>query len=164
MWSTKQQRLSNSRNRKKGFFSIFEILKPIGGLAEIPETGYLNCDGSPTKSFLIDQRRKGETKYWRMSFGKREQTELYDLINDPDCITNLAGLPKFYKVEKSLRIQLQKELRDQNDPRMFDRGFLFDKYPFVGDWNNFYERYMTRKKTPRTGWVNGSDYEKKPLD
>ena len=31
-------------------------------------------------------------------------------------------------------------------------------------WNNFYERYMSGKKTPRTGWVNGSDYEKKPLD
>ena len=52
----------------------------------------------------------------------------------------------------------------QKDPRMFDRGFLFDKYPFVGDWNNFYERYMSGKKTPRTGWVNGSDYERKPLD
>ena len=148
---------------KKDFLYIrnFETDRWPGGN---PETGYLNCDGSPIKSLLIDQRRKGETKYWRMSFGKRKQTELYDLINDPDCVVNLAGNPKFYKVEKNLRVQLQIELKKQKDPRMFDRGFLFDKYPFVGDWNNFYERYMSGKKTPRTGWVNGSDYEKKPLD
>jgi hypothetical protein len=99
-----------------------------------------------------------------MSFGKRNQTELFDLINDPDCVVNLAGNPKFYTVEKNLRVQLQIELKKQKDPRMFDRGFIFDKYPFVGDWNNFYERYMSGKKTPRTGWVNRSDYEKKPLD
>jgi arylsulfatase A-like enzyme len=148
---------------KKDFLYIrnFETDRWPGGN---PETGYLNCDGSPIKSLLIDQRRKGETKYWQMSFGKRKQTELYDLINDPDCVVNLAGNPKFYKVEKNLRVQLQIELKKQKDPRMFDRGFVFDKYPFVGDWNNYYERHMSGKKTPRTGWVNGSDYEKKPLD
>jgi hypothetical protein len=59
-----------------------------------------------------------------MSFGKRKQTELYDLINDPDCVVNLAGNPKFYKVEKNLRVQLQIELKKQKDPRMFDRGFF----------------------------------------
>ena len=148
---------------KKDFLYIrnFETDRWPGGN---PETGYLNCDGSPIKSLLIDQRRKGETKYWRMSFGKRKQTELYDLINDPDCVVNLAGNPKFYKVEKNLRLQLQIELKKQKDPRMFDRGFLFDKYPFVGDWNNFYERYTTGKKTPGTGWVNRTDYERRPLD
>ena len=99
-----------------------------------------------------------------MSFGKRKQTELYDLTMDSDCVVNLAGNLKYQNVEKTLRVKLQEELKKQNDPRMFDRGFLFDKYPFVGDWNNFYERYMSGKKTPRTGWVKRSDYEKKPID
>jgi hypothetical protein len=98
-----------------------------------------------------------------MNFGKRKQTELYDLKKDPDCVVNLAGSEKVYKIEKSLRVELQIELKKQKDPRMFDRGFIFDKYPFVGDWNNYYERFTTGKKTPSTGWVNRSDYERGPL-
>ena len=133
---------------------------PVGN----PETGYLNCDGSPTKTLILDQRRNGETKYWKLNFGKRRQTEFFDLIKDPDCVNNLAGNPKFFKIEKDLRIQLQYELKKQGDPRMFDRGFIFDKYPFVRDWNNFYEMFISGKTTPRTGWVNQSDYEKKPIN
>src|SRR5690606_40014593 len=31
-----------------------------------PETGYLNCDGSPTKTYILDTRRKkGITEYWQ---------------------------------------------------------------------------------------------------
>jgi arylsulfatase A-like enzyme len=133
---------------------------PIGN----PETGYLNCDGSPTKTLILNQRRKGEEEFWQMNFGKRPVNEMYDLFNDPDCVRNLAGLEKYYKLERSLKSQLLRELKEQGDPRVNDRGFLFDKYPFVGDWNNFYERYVSGKKTPRTGWVNSNDYEKRPLD
>ena len=133
---------------------------PVGN----PETGYLNCDGSPTKTLILDQRRNGETKYWKLNFGKRRQTEFFDLIKDSDCVNNLAGNPKFFKIEKDLRIQLQYELKKQGDPRMFERGFIFDKYPFVRDWNNFYEMFISGKKTPRTGWVKQSDYEKKPIN
>ena len=132
---------------------------PVGN----PETGYLNCDGSPTKTLILEQRRKGERKYWQMNFGKRKQTELYDLKKDPDCVVNLAGSEKVYKIEKSLRVELQIELKKQKDPRMFDRGFIFDKYPFIGDWNNYYERFTTGQKTLGTGWVNQSDYERGPI-
>jgi len=79
-------------------------------------------------------------------------------------VNNLAGMEKYQEVERRLRTQLFAELEKQRDPRVLDRGFIFDKYPFVGDWNNFYERYISGKKTPRTGWVNSNDYEKRPLD
>ena len=71
---------------------------------------------------------------------------------------------RYYQLERNLKSQLLRELKEQGDPRVHDRGFLFDKYPFVGDWNNFYERYVSGKKTPRTGWVKSNDYERKPLD
>ena len=45
------------RDRKKIFYIRFE---PIDGLRN-PETGYLNCDGSPIKSLLIDKDER-ETK------------------------------------------------------------------------------------------------------
>jgi N-sulfoglucosamine sulfohydrolase len=133
---------------------------PIGN----PETGYLNCDGSPTKTLILNQRRKGEEEFWQMNFGKRPINEMYDLFNDPACVRNLAGLEKYYKLERSLKSQLLRELKEQGDPRVNDRGFVFDKYPFVGDWNDFYERYVSGKRTPRTGWVNSNDYERRPLD
>ena len=77
---------------------------PVGN----PETGYLNCDGSPTKTLILEQRRKEETKFWKLNFGKRRQTELYDLKIDPDCVNNLAGNPKVEKIERSLSIQTPK--------------------------------------------------------
>ena len=129
-----------------------------------PETGYLNCDGSPTKTLLLNQRRKGEDKHWSLNFGKRPVSEMYALWNDPDCVRNLSGMREYQNLERSLKSQLLGELKEQRDPRVYERGFIFEKYPFVGDWNDFYERYRSGKPTPRTGWVNQSDYERRPLD
>ena len=56
-----------------------------------PETGYLNCDASPTKSLILSQRRSGEVEFWNLDFGKRPGEELFDLTNDPDCVNNLAA-------------------------------------------------------------------------
>tara|TARA_Y100001934_G_scaffold252379_1_gene316387 strand:+ start:4003 stop:6294 length:2292 start_codon:yes stop_codon:yes gene_type:complete len=129
-----------------------------------PETGYLNCDGSPTKTLLLEQRRAGNPKYWRLNFGKRPADELYDLKKDPDCVSNLAGTKALEALQKSLREQLFAELKAQGDPRMFGKAAVFDGYPFIGPWNNYYENYLGGKKVPGTGWVNRSDYEQKPLD
>ena len=99
-----------------------------------------------------------------MNFGKRPKEELYYLVNDPYCINNLAT----EKAQAQLKLELSKlmetELKAQGDPRQFGNGEIFDGYPFVGDWNNFYERYISGRQTPRTGWVRASDYEKKPLE
>ena len=129
-----------------------------------PETGYLNCDGGPTKTILLEQRRSGNPKYWQLNFGKRPANELYDLKADPDCVDNLVVSKNDYSIlEKTLRTQLFAELKAQGDPRMSGKGSLFDNYPFVGPWNDFYERHQSGKPTPRTGWVNPKDYEKEPL-
>ena len=56
-----------------------------------PETGYLNVDASPTKSFILHARReKGSDPYWELCFGMRPGQELYDLSGDTDCVKNLA--------------------------------------------------------------------------
>jgi len=50
-----------------------------------PETGYLNTDGSVTKTFILNQRRIGvEKKYWKLCFGHRVSEELYDVMKDPE--------------------------------------------------------------------------------
>ncbi len=130
-----------------------------------PETGYLNCDGSPTKTQILDLRRQDVTDYyWRLSFGKRVADELYNVVKDPQCMTNLSGEPPYQSVQANLREQLVHELRAQQDPRVLGHGEVFDNYPYANDGQRgFYERYMSGEKI-RTGWVNPSDFETGPLD
>lgn len=134
---------------------------PVGN----PETGYLNCDGSPTKSFILNARRQDpEDRFWALCFGKRPQEELYDLKKDRDCLTNLADRPEHQARKEDLKRQLFAELKAQDDPRMFGKGHVFDEYPYANaDTRNFYERFIKGEKI-RAGWVNDSDFEKGPLD
>jgi N-sulfoglucosamine sulfohydrolase len=126
-----------------------------------PETGYLNTDGGPTKTDILQARREGRDKgFWDLGFGKRGAEEFYDLKNDPDCLTNLAGEPKHRKHKESLRQLMERELRAQDDPRQFGRGGIFDRYVYADETTrNFYERFMRGEKL-NPGWVNASDFEK----
>lgn len=126
-----------------------------------PETGYLNTDGSPTKTLILRGRKNPETKnFWTASFGKRPQEEFYDIARDPECVDNLALDPEYHGVRTALKEQLFKELTAQGDPRMFGNGHIFDQYEYSGaDSRNLYERYM-RGEDIKAGWVNESDFEK----
>jgi len=133
-----------------------------------PELGYLDCDGGPTKTYILNMRREGkDTKYWDLCFGKREtHEELYNIADDPDCIQNLADSEKAGRLKMEMKQRLDKILREQEDPRVFGDGAVFDSYGYSQPWAwNFYERFMEGEFTPkRTGWVNPTDYEKEPLD
>jgi arylsulfatase A-like enzyme len=126
-----------------------------------PETGYLDCDGGATKTEILQARREGrERRHWDLAFGKRPAEELYDLKQDPECLNNLAHDPKREPLKKQLKQQMERELRAQDDPRMFGRGAIFDQYPFANaEQRNFYERFMRGEKM-KAGWVNESDFEK----
>ena len=129
-----------------------------------PETGYLNCDGSPTKTEILQQRRDGrDTRPWALAFGRRPAEELYDLSQDPYCLTNLAPAPAHRQSLQRLRDEMERELREQDDPRMFGRGSVFEKYMYADEGTrNFYERFMRGEKL-KAGWVNASDFESRPI-
>ena len=129
-----------------------------------PQTGYLNCDGGATKTAILQARRAGnETRHWQMAFGKRLTEELYDINKDPDCLTNLANDPDYRTIRQKLRRQMESELKAQADPRMFGRGYIFDRYQYANaEQRNFYERFMRGEKL-KAGWVNESDFEKEPI-
>jgi len=80
-----------------------------------PFSGYLDCDGSPTKTEIL-KARPGEL--WSLSFGLRPADELYDLAADPDCMKNLAGKAECQARQTALRDQLFAELKKQKDPRV----------------------------------------------
>jgi arylsulfatase A-like enzyme len=130
-----------------------------------PETGYLNTDGSPTKTEVLELRRSGENpEFWKLCFGKRPPEELYNLSKDPDCTVNLANSSEHRIEREELSGQMVEELKSQKDPRMEGRGKIFDKYLYVNPGTrNFYERYMKGEKV-RAGWVNPGDFEPEPLD
>ncbi len=126
-----------------------------------PETGYLNCDGSPTKTEILKQNRNSiNRENWILSFGKRPQEEMYNIKNDPLCMNNLAEKEEFNNVKKKLKEKLFAELKRQGDPRMFGRGYIFDEYIYADkSTRNFYKRYKKGEKI-KAGWVNESDFER----
>lgn len=129
-----------------------------------PVTGYLNTDGSPTKTWILDARRDGSnTDYWKMNFGKLPEEELYQIDVDPDCINNLAEAKAHAELKEQLSTQMMESLEQQEDPRMQDNGSIFDNYEISTDSLNFYERFTTGQPT-RAGWVNPDDFEKETLE
>ena len=100
---------------------------PVGD----PEYGYLNCDNSPTKTYILKHNSsEEEIQYFNLCFGKRPEEELYDINSDPDCILNLAENKKYEKIKRQLWQKLKKELVLQNDPRIMGKGEIFDFYPY----------------------------------
>ncbi len=133
-----------------------------------PEIGYLDIDGSPTKTEILRQFRTGESDfYWKLSMGKRESNEeFYNITKDEECMDNLANNPEFANLAHQMKIRMETMLKEQQDPRMFGNGDIFNTYPFSNpDGWNYFERFMSGEFTPETtGWVNPGDYEKKTLD
>jgi arylsulfatase A-like enzyme len=127
-----------------------------------PETGYLNCDGGATKTFILNQRRSGlEKNYWKMCFGHRLEKELYDTKTDPDCVHNLMSNPKYKTLAAQLEKEMEAKLKQQGDLRMFGYGHLYEQAPFA-EVNGFYERFMKGEKI-KTGWVEPTDYEQEAV-
>ena len=129
-----------------------------------PETGYLDTDGSPTKTEVLKSRLvPAQKQFWDLSFGKRPEFELYDLRADTDCVKNLAGDPVYATRRDELAAQMDEELKRQADPRVSGQGHVFDEYPTANArLRDFYGKYMRVKI--KAGWVNESDYEKAPLE
>lgn len=127
-----------------------------------PETGYLDTDGSPAKSLILELGRKDrDDMYWRLNFGMRPVRELYDLVSDRDCAENLFGSAPQSACADELEQRMEAKLLSQGDPRMLGNGRIFDEYtPTAGE--GFYEKFMRGEKV-NAGWVEKTDFEKAPL-
>ncbi|MDB6115225.1 MAG: sulfatase [Lacunisphaera sp.] len=129
-----------------------------------PITGYLNTDGGPTKTVILDQNRQGVNHaLWVLSFDRKPGDELYDLARDPDCMFNLAADPAFTARRDAMRDRLFAELRTQRDPRMEGKGDVFDKYPHASANRDFYNRWMKGEKL-KAFWVEETDFEAPGFD
>jgi N-sulfoglucosamine sulfohydrolase len=154
-----------TRGLVKGGFLYLENFEPSRWPACNPETGYLNVDAGPTKTFILEARRKNPADpHWALCFGKRPAAELYDLGADPDCVQNLATQPALAARRSALQAEMHSRLKAEGDPRMFGQGEVFDRYVHASPGHvGFYERYMKGEKL-QAGWVNPTDFEPAPID
>jgi len=128
-----------------------------------PETGYLDTDGSPTKSLILEMgRRDRGDKFWQLNFGMRPDEEFYVLSADPHTARNLAGDAANRDTIRLLRGRMEGILKSQNDPRMLGNGSIFDEYPLTRG-AGFYERFMAGERT-MPSWVLPTDFEETPID
>ncbi|MDR2408788.1 MAG: sulfatase [Bacteroidales bacterium] len=143
---------------KEGFLYLYNF-EPERWPGGNPETGYMDADGSPTKTEVLNTRKiGGEKKYWDLSFAKRPQEELYDLQNDPDCINNLSKDSQHQECLKTLKEELFTQLKKQQDPRVFGNGKIFDEYIHASGNRNYYDRFL-KGENVKAGWVTPTDIE-----
>ncbi len=130
-----------------------------------PETGYLNCDGGTTKTYILNQRRNNVSKeFWQLCFGKRPSEELYDISKDPDCVKNLIQNKTYAATLKAMQTEMETKLKAQGDYRMSGYGYLYEQAPLADErFKDFYKRYMGGEKI-KAGWINETDYEKAPIN
>jgi len=102
--------------------------KPDRWPAGDPE-GYHDIDGSPTKNLMMERRKEPSMEpLFAHCFGKHPEEELFDIVNDPGCLKNLAAAPEHARTRKQLRADLDRTLTVQKDPRM-SASEIFDAYP-----------------------------------
>ncbi len=133
-----------------------------------PETGYMECDGSPTKSEVLQTRYQPALRHhWEQCFGRRAAEELYHVESDPDCLVNRIAEPAQTTRVSSLRTRMEQELREQADPRTLGQGDVLDAYPWSHPWlDHYYERFMLRHTTGESMdavWISPSDIQE-PVD
>jgi arylsulfatase A-like enzyme len=94
---------------------------------------YGDCDNSPTKSFIIENRGKKEgAKYFELAFGKRPAEELYDLKSDPEQLKNVADTKDFAEAKEKLRRALGEWMKRTNDPRVDEKKDAWSTYEYFG--------------------------------
>lgn len=106
-----------------------------------PETGYRNCDGSPTKDLLLGSF----DKWYKLSFGKRPAEELYRITDDPDCVKNLADEPAYFTQKVALREEMQALLEADGDPRALGNEEIFDTYRYVGSRKHAFATWLANQ-------------------
>ena len=110
--------------RAGDFLYIFNF-KPDRWPAGDPD-GYYDIDGSPSKSFMLENKQQ---PVFDLAFAKRPEQELYNLAKDRQCLNNLACDPQFAELAAKLRSALMDILKTQKDPRVIGGGDIFESYP-----------------------------------
>lgn len=92
---------------------------------------YGDVDPGPTKNVILSDTVK-YAQYYDLVFAKRPAEELYDLMNDPEQMNNLAKSEKYQGVRKKMAARLVQWQKDTADPRAAGKR-PFETYPYYGN-------------------------------
>ncbi|MCC5931400.1 MAG: sulfatase [Cyclobacteriaceae bacterium] len=94
------------------------------------EWAYTDIDAAPTKSFIIENmKNESVAQFFEMAHAKRPEFELYNIVDDPYNLENLAGNPDYAAIESELKEALMAELKKSKDPRVVGPDTeVFDSY------------------------------------
>ena len=91
---------------------------------------YHDIDACPTLDFMIANRHIDEIGgFLQLSVGLRPGEELFDIVNDPACLHNLADEPEWQTIRSQLRMRLWNYLQETGDPRVTGNGDIWESYP-----------------------------------
>ncbi|MBM4025084.1 MAG: sulfatase [Planctomycetes bacterium] len=108
--------------------------------------GYHDIDGCPTLDYMIAQRDDAHVgRLFHLAVDKRPAEELYHVVKNPGCLTNLADDPALATVKKDLAAALEQYLRRTGDPRILGTGEIFETY----------QRYSPIREFPAPGFSDG---------
>lgn len=109
-------------------------LWPMYGLDEEgvhhSEWAFTDVDACPTKSYLVEHMNTDTIRpYFDLSYAKRPEFELFDILSDPACLNNLYNAPTHSAVSVNLKNALIEKLRQTEDPRVVGPDpEIFDSY------------------------------------
>jgi uncharacterized sulfatase len=91
---------------------------------------YHDIDGSPTLDFLVAHRDDPQiARFFHLAVDRRPAEELYDIVQDPGCLKNLAADREHAAVRDELRAALEQTLKATGDPRLGPDPEIWETYP-----------------------------------
>ncbi|HLU99846.1 MAG TPA: sulfatase/phosphatase domain-containing protein, partial [Acidobacteriota bacterium] len=91
---------------------------------------YHDIDPAPSLTLLVEGADDPElSEYLTLAVAKRPAEELYRIVDDPECLYNLAKSDEHQGILRKLRQQLERYLTETGDPRMGSNGEVFETYP-----------------------------------
>lgn len=96
---------------------------------------YGDIDGSPTWSEMLNRKEDPKIRpfFLAAAGAKRPEFELYDLLNDPGEMNNLAGRPEVAQIEAELKEKLKSWMTRTGDPRASGDTDFWDRAVYYGE-------------------------------
>ncbi len=120
--------------------------------------GYHDIDACPTLTFLIENRQETSIgRFLDLAVAKRPAEELYDIQDDPGCLTNLAGDPAHADTRAKLSKLLTDYLKETGDPRVNGNGDVWETYPRVSSLRWFPKPNWAEanpQSIPKQAWLD----------
>jgi len=139
---------------KGGYPKRDEVLNKVLG----PEHGgYHDIDACPSLDFLIKHRNDPKiAPYFHAAVDRRPAEELYDIVDDPACMKNLAEDETHFATKRRLAERLTGHLKDTGDRRVTGEGDVWETYPRYSGVRFFPEPDWAKKDpsaVPAVPWL-----------